>query len=56
MKKTLMMAAVLSAAAAIGYAKPKLHPSVNFAPTWDAAVAEAKLLNVPIVVHQHGFN
>ena len=33
--------------------KPK--PTVEFAKTWEAAVAEAKLLNVPLVVHSHGF-
>ena len=35
--------------------KAKLKPTVTFARTWDAAVEEAKLLNVPIVVHSHGF-
>ena len=28
---------------------------VRFATSWDDAVEEAKLLNVPIVVHSHGF-
>ena len=28
---------------------------VTYAASWDAAVEEAKLLNVPIVVHSHGF-
>ncbi len=31
------------------------RPSVQYARTWDAAVEEAKLLNIPIVVHSHGF-
>ena len=35
--------------------KKKPEPTVTFARTWDAAVEEAKLLNVPIVVHSHGF-
>ncbi len=35
--------------------KPKLKPSVTYAKTWDAAVEEAKLLKLPIVVHSHGF-
>ena len=34
---------------------PDLKPSVTYARSWDAAVAEAKLLNLPIVVHSHGF-
>ena len=42
------------AAAAQKKAKPK--PTVNFATDWDAAVSEAKMLNVPIVLHAHGFN
>ncbi|MCA8970371.1 MAG: hypothetical protein H6832_06755 [Planctomycetes bacterium] len=35
--------------------KPKIKPSVTYAKTWDAAVEEAKLLKLPIVVHSHGF-
>ena len=33
----------------------KPDPCVTFAKSWEAAVEEAKLLNVPIVVHSHGF-
>lgn len=33
--------------------KPKA--TVEFAKSWEAAVEEAKLLNVPLVVHSHGF-
>lgn len=33
--------------------KPK--PTVTFARSWDAAVEEARLLNLPLVVHSHGF-
>ena len=29
--------------------------SVKFAKSWEAAIEEAKTLNVPIVVHSHGF-
>lgn len=36
-------------------AKEKIKPSVTYAKSWDAAVEEAKLLNVPIVLHSHGF-
>ena len=35
--------------------KPEIKPTVKFARTWDKAKAEAQLLNVPIVVHSHGF-
>jgi hypothetical protein len=48
---TITLAAVLGSAA--GGDKPE--PSVTYARGWDAAVEEAKLLNVPIVVHSHGF-
>ena len=51
---TLTAAAVLvlSYAASAG---DEPDPTVNFAKTWDAAVEEAKTLNLPIVVHSHGF-
>jgi len=35
--------------------KPHIKPTVRLAKTWDGAVAEAKMLRVPIVVHLHGF-
>jgi hypothetical protein len=57
MRNLFLCAATISIVAAFGAAggdeKPK--PSVTYAKTWDAAVEEAKLLNVPIVVHSHGF-
>ena len=28
---------------------------LRWAPTWEAAVEEARARNVPIVVHRHGF-
>lgn len=53
----LVAAAIALPAAAIALAgggdKPK--ESVTFAKSWDAAVEEAKALNLPIVVHSHGF-
>ena len=54
--RKIMLAAAVMALVAIGLAaKPKLKPTVAFAPSWEAAVGEAKLLNLPIVVHSHGF-
>lgn len=35
--------------------RPKIKPGVRYATTWEAAVEEAKLLKVPLVVHLHGF-
>ena len=35
--------------------KDEPKPTVKFAKTWDMAVSEAKTLNLPIVVHSHGF-
>ena len=57
MTRFLTTATAVALAASLGLAapKPKLKPSVTYAKTWDAAVAEAKMLNVPIVVHSHGF-
>jgi len=56
MKRTHLAAGALLLAAAIGTAGGnKPDPSVTYAKTWEAAIAEAKLLNVPIVVHSHGF-
>lgn len=61
MRKTFVMAAatlaLLLGASQPGVAggKDRPKPSVNFAKTWEAAVEEARLLNVPIVVHRHGF-
>jgi len=55
MKRSVLTVAVLGLVASLGVAKDKPKPSVVYAKTWDAAVAEAKLLNVPIVVHSHGF-
>lgn len=36
--------------------KPKIKPQVAYAQSWEAAVEEAKLLKLPLVVHSHGFN
>ena len=35
--------------------KTKIKPSVTYARSWEAAIAEARLLNIPIVVHNHNF-
>lgn len=35
--------------------KAKPHRSVAYATSWENAVREAKLLHLPIVVHNHGF-
>ncbi len=57
MRHLFATAATLALAAALGTAGggDKPEPSVVYARSWDAAVEEAKLLNVPIVVHSHGF-
>ena len=51
----LLAAGFVAAAGTASAQKPKLKPTVTFASTWEAAVEEARLLNVPIVVHSHGF-
>jgi len=57
MKRLFPIGAMVAVAAAIAFARgdePK--PSVSYATSWKAALAEAKLLNLPIVLHSHGFN
>ena len=59
MNRTQMAAAALlvvgvAAAAIAGGDEPK--ESVTYAKSWDAAIAEAKDMNLPVVVHNHGFN
>jgi hypothetical protein len=44
-----------AAGSAVAGGKPKPEPCVTLARSWDGAVEEAKLLNLPIVVHIHGF-
>jgi hypothetical protein len=53
----LLPVALVFAVAATALAADKHEPvtSVALAKSWDAAVDEAKALNVPIVVHSHGF-
>jgi hypothetical protein len=36
--------------------KDEIKPFVHIPKSWDAAVTEAKQLNLPIVVHSHGWN
>jgi hypothetical protein len=58
MKQFYAAAAALALAAAFapaGGRDAEPEPSVTYARTWEAAVEEAKFLNVPIVVHNHGF-
>ncbi len=56
MKRLTFVAILVALIAAPGIAKkPKVKASVTYAKTWEAAVEEAKLLNLPIVVHSHGF-
>jgi hypothetical protein len=53
-----MIAALLVAVGGVAFAKKDkvdIKPSVTYAKSWDLAVEEAKTLNVPIVVHSHGF-
>jgi hypothetical protein len=58
MKHVAWILPVLVLATVVATARPKdpkVEDTVPLARTWEAAVAEAKLLNVPIVVHSHGF-
>jgi len=55
MNRSLITSLTVALLASVAMAGPKVKPSVNYAKSWDAAVAEAKMLNVPLVVHSHGF-
>ena len=55
MRNTFLTAVALAAIAGMGAAKPKIKPSVTYATSWDAAIEEGKRLNLPVVVHSHGF-
>ncbi|MEM8885425.1 MAG: hypothetical protein AAGD14_15265 [Planctomycetota bacterium] len=52
----ITLAVGLVSVVAIAGSKDKPKASVTYAKSWEAAVAEAKMLNIPIVVHSHGFN
>ena len=51
----LLMLALLTLALPAVAAPKKPHPSPKWAPSWSDAVEEARALNLPIVVHRHGF-
>jgi hypothetical protein len=56
----MLVAAATAVAAAMTMgsalaAKDEPKPAVSFAHSWDKAVEEAKTLNMPLVVHSHGF-
>lgn len=56
MKNILSIAAAVALASASCFAGAKPKDTVAFAPNWDDAVSMAKLLNVPLVVHSHGWH
>ena len=53
---TVVAAATLAGVMAAAVAKDEPKPFIHVPKTWEAAVEEAKSLNVPIVVHNHGWN
>lgn len=52
----VVASAALAGALAAAVAKDEVKPFISVPKTWDAAVEEAKKLNVPIVVHSHGWD
>ncbi len=50
-----LLAALPDPVAPAAAGDPEPRPTVEFARTWDRAVAEARLLNLPLVIHNHGF-
>jgi hypothetical protein len=57
MNRLCLTLAALAAAASLsaGGGKEKPSPNLEYAVSWEAAVEEARALNLPIVVHRHGF-
>ena len=55
MRRFYIAAALLCTIAGAGAAEPSIKPSVTYAASWASALQEAKVLNLPIVVHIHGF-
>ena len=54
---TLVLASVaLAGALTAAVAKDEIKPFIHVPKTWEAAVEEGKSLNLPIVVHSHGWN
>ena len=54
MKRTpVILALLLFLTGTVGAGKPRKF--IDWAASWDDAVAEAQALNMPIVVHRHGF-
>ena len=51
----LGLAWVAAGSTAQAQKKHKIKETVTFASSWAAALEEARLLNVPIVLHSHGF-
>lgn len=52
----LRLAVVLACLAVAAAGKPKSPAAgVKWATTWAAAVEEARALNLPLIVHRHGF-
>ena len=47
-------AALLAAVTGVA-AGEKPGPSVHFARSWQEALTEARALNLPLVIHRHGF-
>jgi hypothetical protein len=46
---------ILFSLAAVAAAAPKAKPGPKWLPSWSEAISEARVLNLPIVVHRHGF-
>lgn len=51
----LALALTTLSSTALAQKAPKIKDTVTFATSWEKAIEEAKLLNVPLVVHSHGF-
>ena len=55
MRRIGFLLVVLAAAVSAGKKDGPATKSVTYVASWSEAVEEAKALNLPIVVHRHGF-
>ncbi len=52
----LLSVLFLCATAGAGKTKKiKVKATVRWAESWEAAITEARALNLPIIIHRHGF-
>ena len=55
MRRTIVACSVILATGLVLANGDKPKPTPRLVPVWDDAVIEGRVLNLPIMVHRHGF-